>query len=67
MVTPKNKTKYIAIKGGVRQVDSLSSLLFYLIINQIISETKKQQGYRMGNHKITIICYTDDAILIARQ
>ncbi|KAI4481006.1 hypothetical protein M0802_014054 [Mischocyttarus mexicanus] len=53
--------------GEVSQDDSLSTLLFNLIMNEIICETKKQQGYGIGNHKITIICYVDDAILIAEN
>lgn len=61
----RGETKYIPLKGGIRQGDSLSPTLFNMIMDEIIHEVKKQEGYRMGAHKITIICYADDAILIA--
>ena len=58
-------TREIECGGGIRQGDSLSPILFNLIMNKLIDSTKLLDGYRMGNNKINIICYADDAILIA--
>ena len=55
----------ITITNGVRQGDSLSPMLFNLIINEIIANLPRELGYKMGNNPIQIICYTDDAVLIA--
>jgi hypothetical protein len=50
---------------GVRLVDSLSPLLFKLIKNEIIIQMNRKKGCRMGKKEINIICYADDAVLIA--
>ena len=55
----------IIIKNGIRQGDSLSPMLFNLIMDKIIENLPKELGYRMGNDLIHIICYADDAVLIA--
>jgi hypothetical protein len=55
----------IIIKNGVRQGDSLSPMLFNLIMDQIIANLPKELGYKMGNASIHTICYADDAVLIA--
>jgi hypothetical protein len=47
----------IIIKNGVRQGDSLSPMLFNLIMDKIIANLLKELGYRMGNDPIYIICY----------
>jgi hypothetical protein len=38
---------------------------FSLIMDKIITNLPKELGYRMGNNPINIICYADDAVLIA--
>jgi len=40
-------------------------MLFNLIVDKIIASQPKELGYRMGNDPIHIICYADDAVLIA--
>ena len=55
----------VIIKNGIRQGDSLSPMLFNLIMDKIMENLPKELGYRMGNDPIHIICYTDDAVLIA--
>ena len=40
-------------------------MLFNLIMDNIIENLTKELGYRMGNDPIHIICYADDAVLIA--
>jgi len=63
---PNNQTSGpIIIKNGIRQGDSLSPMLFNLIMDKIIENLPKELGYRMGNDLIHIICYADDAVLIA--
>ena len=58
-------SRCITIKNGVRQGDSLSPMLFNLIMDKIIASLPKELGYRMGNDSIHIMCYADDAVLIA--
>lgn len=61
-----NYTKNIRTPGGIRQGDSLSPFLFNLIMDKIIEEVAAMGlGYRMGRNKISIICYADDAVIIA--
>ena len=55
----------ITITNGVRQGDSLSPMLFNLIIDKIIANLPRELGYKMGNNPIQIIYYTDDAVLVA--
>jgi len=40
-------------------------MLFNLIMDKIIANMPKGLGYRMGKVPINIICYADDAVLIA--
>ena len=58
-------SKPIKLQNGVRQGDSLSPMLFNLIMDKIIANLPEELGYRMGNAPIHIICYADDAVLIA--
>ena len=55
----------IILKNGVRRGDSLSPMLFNLIMDKIVANLPEELGYRMGNAPIHIICYADDAVLIA--
>ena len=55
----------VILKNGVRQGDSLSPMLFNLIMDKIIANLPEELGYRMGNAPIHIICYADGAGLIA--
>lgn len=52
---------------GVRQGDSLSPMLFNFMMDEIIEAVKGMRGYRMSGNNINIICYADDAILIAEN
>ena len=49
----------IILKNGVRQGDSLSPMLFTLIMDKIITNLPEELRYRMGNAPIHIICYAD--------
>jgi retron-type reverse transcriptase len=62
-IKSNNQTsRTITITNGVRQGDSLSPMLFNLIMDKIITNFPKELGYRMGNNPINIICYADDAV-----
>ena len=53
------------VKQGIRQGDSLSPLLFNIVMNDIIKSLRDLQGYPLGDENVNIICYTDDTTLIA--
>lgn len=57
----------IAVEKGIRQGDSLSPLLFNLIMDEIINSVKNLKGYKMGNNEIKIACYADDVVLFAEE
>lgn len=58
-------SEVIKCNSGIRQGDSLSPALFNLVMDKIISRVRNLTGYRMGNKNLTILCYADDAVLIA--
>ena len=59
-------TEEVQICIGNSQGDSLSPMLFNLVMDRIINQTKGEgRGYRMGQTKI--LCYADDAVLIAES
>lgn len=60
-------TDPIDVTTGIRQGDSLSPLLFNIILDEIIKQVKTKRGYRMGNREIQILCYADDTVLIAED
>lgn len=52
--------------GGIRQGDSLSPFLFNLIMDEIIKEvTSLNLGYRLNKNTTSMVCYADDAAIIA--
>lgn len=64
--TKSTSTGKIRIKSGVRQGDSLSPFLFNLIMDRIIERVRKvKHGYRLGRHLLKIVCFADDAALLA--
>lgn len=61
-------TQEVDVNTGIRQGDSLSPTLFNLVMNQIIKDVKDVGvGYRMANKTVAIVCYADDAALIAEN
>ncbi|CAG9835898.1 unnamed protein product [Diabrotica balteata] len=58
-------TDPIDMGNELRQRDSLSPTLFNLIMDEILNTINKERGYKMENKEIRILCYADDAALIA--
>lgn len=57
-------TKKILISNGIRQEDNLSSILFNVIMDEIIKETKSAgRGYKLGDAEVKIVCYADEAVV----
>jgi len=61
-------TKAVPITTSIQQGDSLSSVLFNLIMDEIIKSVKDiKTEYNMGNNTIQILCYADDAMLFTKR
>ena len=42
-------------------------MLFNIIMDKIIDQIPKELGYKMGETPIPIVCYADDAVLMAEN
>lgn len=60
-------SREVPIEMGIRQGDSLSPLLFNLIMDEIIKKVKTKKGYPMGNKELKILRYADYAVLFAES
>lgn len=58
-------SKILPTNKGIRQGDSLSPLLFNILMNDIILELKGLRGFKIGNKNVNVLCYADDTVLIA--
>ena len=58
-------SKKLQVSSGIRQGDSLSPILFNLIMDEIINDTKGAARGYMLKEEIKIVCYADDAVLIS--
>lgn len=55
-------TREIKTHLGIWKDNSLSSMLFNLIMHKVVNAAR---GFRMGDKKIKLLCYTNDAVLFA--
>jgi hypothetical protein len=55
----------IPVNQGIRQGDSLSPLLFNIIMDELIKSVSNNKGFKMGDSEIKIICYAEDAVLLS--
>lgn len=46
----------------IRQNDSLSPLLFNVVMDKVIITTKSMKGYKMANTNVNIIGNADDTV-----
>ena len=56
-----------SIPVNLRQGDSLSPLLFSIVMDEIFGEIKNLKGYSLGDENLTCVCYADDAALVAED
>ena len=57
----------IPVNQGIRQGDSLSPFLLNSVMNELIKDLKNFQDYSMGDENVIIVCYADDAALVAEN
>jgi hypothetical protein len=63
-----NITEWFDINSGVRQGDSLSTILFGLFINDLITEVKAfNLGVNVNDIIVYIMAFADDIMIIAQN
>jgi hypothetical protein len=61
------KSALTPITRGVKQGDPLSPILFNLVLDEIIEGANgATEGVRMSGHKISILAFADDLVLVAQ-
>ena len=55
------------VKGGVRQGDPLSSLLFNLLLEKIIPETDRNRSGLIYHKKHQCLAFADDIVIVTRN
>lgn len=58
-------TDPIPVNNEITQADSLSPLLFNVTMDKVIRKVCDRRGYKLGRKEMKILCYTNDAVLIA--
>jgi hypothetical protein len=60
------KSDPVTVKSGLRQGDSISPILFNLVLEKVIREMKiePQKGIKLRNSTIPLLAYADDIILM---
>ena len=53
------------VRRGVRQGDPLSSLLFCLVVDEVLRSVPRDVGYEIGGCRINAFAYADDIILVS--
>ena len=41
--------------------------MFYAVMDEILKQVHKLKGYKMGSKEVKILCYADDAVLVAES
>jgi len=63
MKVRNNLTKRTSVSTGIRQRDSLGSIMF-----NIMKKAKDAgRGYSTGDKEVKIVCYADDALIISKN
>jgi len=61
-------TDYFRVALGLRQGDSLSPILYAIFLDGLIQMTREvPEGVRFGEHKMNILGFADDLVLIANS
>ncbi|KAL7296723.1 hypothetical protein TKK_0010137 [Trichogramma kaykai] len=61
----RSKSEPIRVTRGVRQGDPLSSLLFSLVVDRVLTSLPSSVGYHLGEHKIDALAYADDIVFFS--
>jgi hypothetical protein len=59
----------IQVKSGLRQRDSISPILFNLILEKVIKEMniQPQEGFKLQESDVALLAYADDVVLMSNS
>lgn len=68
MLVNNKLTAELPISADIEQRDSLSPLLFNLIINKITQKVKNSgHEYKLSTGALKMVCYADDVVLLSEN
>ena len=65
-----SRTEFFSCKGGVRQGCLISSILFNIYLNDLLTEVDKDKTYsvQLGDKQyITCLAYADDILILSKS
>jgi hypothetical protein len=65
VATPFGNTDSFKTSFGVKQGDPLSPLLFNLVINRLLLDLEKENGFQFQGMKLSVLSYADDIAILA--